>query len=120
MPVEFDVTLSSSEQQFNTVMDTDAEFNADFSVVEQFNAEMADDSAVFDSDLTDDSTEFTSDFGVNEIVDVTKVRSVNGMVGDVVIHIPELVSELENDSGYITDTGMDALSNMEIENLLGE
>ena len=47
MPVEFDVTLSSSEQQFNTVMDTDAEFNADFSVVEQFNAEMADDSAVF-------------------------------------------------------------------------
>ena len=120
MPVEFDVALSSSEQQFNTVMDTDAEFNADFSVVEQFNAEMANDPAIFDSDLTDDSTEFTSDFGVTEIVDVVKVRSVNGMVGDVVIHIPELVSELENDSGYITDTSMDALSNMEIENLLGE
>ena len=119
MPVEFDVTLSSSEQQFNTVMDTDAEFNADFSVVEQFNAEMADDSAVFDSDLTDDSTEFTSDFGVNEIVDVTKVRSVNGMVGDVVIHVPELVSELENDLLYIMDADTHALSNIEIETLLG-
>ena len=116
MPVEFDVTLSSSEQQFNTVMDTDAEFNAGFSEVEQFNAEMADDSAVFDSDLTDDSMEFTSDFGVTEIVDVTKVRSVNGMVGDVVLHIPEMVSELENDSGYIT--GVETLTNLEIDELL--
>ena len=118
MPVEFDVTLSSSEQQFNTVMDTDAEFNADFSVVEQFNAEMADDSAVFDSDLTDDSTEFTSDFEVNEIVDVTKVRSVNGMVGDVVIHIPELVSELENDMDYVTEPQLVPLTNLELEALL--
>ena len=118
MPVEFDVTLSSSEQQFNTVMDTDAEFNAGFSVVETFNADMADDSAIFDSDLTDDSTEFTSDFGVTEIVDVTKVRSVNGMVGDVVIHIPELVSELENDMDYVTEPQLVPLTNLELEALL--
>lgn len=117
MPVEFDVTLSSSEQQFNTVMDTDAEFNAGFSVVEQFNAEMADDSAVFDSDLTDDSTEFTSDFGVNEIVDVTKVRSVNGMVGDVVMRINNVELGENRSFGQL---GVHVMTNMEIEALLSE
>lgn len=118
MPVEFDVTLSSSEQQFNTVMDTDAEFNAGFSVVEQFNAEMADDSAVFDSDLTDDSTEFTSDFGVQQTVDTAKVTSVNGMVGDVVLENPYINSvELVGNKTF-GQLGVHIMTNMELEELL--
>lgn len=102
---QFDADFDSGQSQMNVSFENDAVFNAS----------LDDDESSFDADFENEEPLF-ADFGVQQTVDTAKVTSVNGMIGDVVLHIPEMVSELENDSGYIT--GVETLTNLEIDELL--
>lgn len=116
---EFNVLFGSDQNNlFDVAVDSDdQEFSAELNQEEHpFEATMSAEEESFSADLSDDDSEFDAEFGSGQQIHTERVRSVNGMVGDVVIHIPEMVSELENDSGYIT--GVETLTNLEIDELL--
>lgn len=118
MAVDFDLTLNTNAQFDADVDDSQNDFTAEFGEEEGFTATMESGTETFTATIGDDNAEFNADFGTGQQIDTARVRSVNGMVGDVVIHIPELVSELENDVPYIDEHDVHALTNMEIENLI--
>lgn len=118
MAVDFDLTLQTDAQFNAKVDDSENDFSATFDVEELFDVDLSPGTETFTATMENDNAEFSADFGTGQQIDTARVRSVNGMVGDVVIHVPELVSELENDVPYIDEHDVHALTNMEIENLI--
>lgn len=119
MDTEFNLSFSTDTQFDAKVEQGDAVFEAEFESPQEFEMSLDDGSELFEAELQPNEQEFLANFGnEKELVNTAPVTSVNGMVGDVLIPVPEMVSELDNDLGFITDTGMESLSNMEIESLL--
>lgn len=116
MPENFNLQFTS-ESEFTAEVDSNASLDAEFADGETFTATMDDDSELFGLDFDTDE-QMSAEFGTAQQIDTARVTSVNGQLGDVVIHVPSLVSELENDEEYIPERDVATLSNMELEAML--
>ena len=116
MSSEFDARFSGAED-FDAKEETNLDVDAMFEDAETFGASLDENEETFTSSFGDES-QLNADFGLHQMIDPSKVTSVNGMVGDVQIHIPTLVSELENDMDYVTEPQLVPLTNLELEALL--
>lgn len=119
MDTEFNLSFSNDSRFDIDVEQKESLFDADFDSPQKFDMSLDDGEELFDVEMQSNTHEFNADFGEKkEVIYADRVTSVNGMIGDVLIPVPENVSELENDTGYITETGMESLTNQEIEALL--
>lgn len=118
LETEFDLSLGS-ESEFSTQVDPEEQvFTADLEPDEEpFETEMSAEEESFSADLSDDDAEFEADFGPGQQIHTERVRSVNGMVGDVVMKINNVELGENRSFGQL---GVHVMTNMEIEALLSE
>lgn len=118
MAVDFDLTLQT-DAQFNTEVDaSENDFSATFDGEELFDVDLSPGTETFTATMENDNAEFSADFGTGQQIDTARVRSVNGMVGDVVLENPYINSvELVGNKTF-GQLGVHIMTNMELEELL--
>lgn len=108
---QFDVAVNSDDQEFT------AELNQE---EHPFEATMSAEEESFSADLSDDDSEFDAEFGSGQQIHTERVRSVNGMVGDVILPNPSINSvELIGNRSF-GQLGVHIMTNMELENILSD
>lgn len=117
MAVDFDLTLQT-DGQFNAKVDaSENEFSATFDGEELFDVDLSPGTETFTATMENDNAEFSADFGPGQQIHTERVRSVNGMVGDVVMKINNVELGENRSFGQL---GVHVMTNMEIEALLSE
>lgn len=112
----FDAHFSDTED-FSSAVETDSTIDAQFENAETFGASLEESTETFTASF-DDESQMNADFGLHQMIDPSKVTSVNGMVGDVVIDNPYINSvELVGNKTF-GQLGVHIMTNMELEELL--